>query len=58
MSGIILDINFEYPKENTLPWMSDYLDLDGIQVAAQEGQLVNYKVNVMADDDDGEDFDF
>lgn len=53
-----LTIDFEYPKENTLPWMSDYLDLDKIQVAAQEGQLNNYKVNVTLDDDDGEDLDF
>lgn len=58
MQVLDLDINFEYPKENTLPWMSDYLDLDNIAVAAQEGQLVNYKVNVMHDDDDGEDFEF
>ncbi len=58
MKVLDLSINFEYPKENTLPWMQEYLDLDATQVAAQEGQLNNYKVNVMSDDDDGEDLDF
>ncbi|AUR87450.1 ribonucleotide reductase small chain [Vibrio phage 1.101.O._10N.261.45.C6] len=58
MSQLDLELNFEYQTENTLPWMSDYLDLDGIAVAAQEGQLVNYKVNVMHDDDDGEELEF
>ena len=58
MTRLDLTLNFEFSKENTLPWMSDYLDLDGIMVAAQEGQLNNYKVNIMKDDDDGEDFEF
>ena len=53
-----LDINFTYPEVNNLPWLKDYLDLDAIQVCAQEGQLNNYKVNVVQDDDDGEDLDF
>lgn len=53
-----LEINFEYPEKNNLPWLKDYLDLDAIQVAPQEGQLNNYKVNVVRDDDDGEDLDF
>ncbi len=53
-----LTINFEYPEENTLPWMKEYLDLDSIQVAPQEAQLNNYKVNVTVDNDDGGDLDF
>ncbi len=53
-----LDITFDYKEENSLPWMSNYLDLDKVQVAPQEAQLNNYKVNVMQDDDDGEDLDF
>lgn len=53
-----LDINFTYPENNNLPWLKDYLDLDAIQVTPQEGQLNNYKVNVMQDDDDGGDLDF
>ena len=58
MTQLDLELDFDYQTENTLPWMSDYLDLDGIAVAAQEGQLINYKVNVMSDDDDGDEFDF
>ena len=53
-----LDITFDYKTENTLPWMEEYLDLDAVQVAAQESQLNNYKVNVTLDDDDGDDLDF
>ena len=53
-----LVIGFEYSDKNNLPWLKDYLDLDAIQQTPQEGQLNNYKVNVMEDDDDGEEFDF
>lgn len=50
--------NFVTPRENPLPWMSDYLDLDAIQLTPQEGQSNNYKVNVTQDDDDGEELEF
>jgi len=53
-----LSIGFTYPENNNLPWLKDYLDLDAIQVTNQEGQSNNYKVNVMQDDDDGEDLDY
>jgi len=53
-----LNIDFTYPETNNLPWLKDYLDLDAIQIAPQEGQLNSYKVNVVQDDDDGEDLDF
>lgn len=53
-----LEITFDVPKENPLPWMADYLDLDKIQLAPQEGQSNNYKVNVTTDDDYGEEIDF
>ncbi|CAH9017376.1 ribonucleotide reductase small chain [Vibrio phage 193E37-1] len=58
MQVLGLEINFEAPEENTLPWMQEYLDLDAIQVAPQEGQLNNYKVNVVSDDDDGDELEF
>lgn len=53
-----LDIKYDCPENNNLPWLKDYLDLDAIQVTNQESQSNNYKVNVMQDDDDGDDLDF
>jgi ribonucleoside-diphosphate reductase beta chain len=47
-----LEIKMEYqaPSSNPLPWMDDWLDMDKSQKAAQEEQLVNYKVNSVVDD--------
>jgi ribonucleoside-diphosphate reductase beta chain len=53
-----LEVNFEYPEKNNLPWLKDYLDLDAIQNTPQESQSNNYKVNVTLDDDDGGDLEF
>ncbi len=56
-----IEFNYERVDSNPIPWMTDYLDLGDIQVAAQETQLVNYNVNVINDDvsdDDELDFDF
>jgi len=40
-----LDIEFESPKEDPLPYMSRYLDSSKVQVAAQEMQLSSYLLN-------------
>ena len=40
-----LDIEFEAPKEDPLPYMSRYLDSSKVQVAAQEMQLSSYLLN-------------
>ena len=54
-----LDVKFARVEENPLPWMDSYMDLNRIQVAAQEGQITNYTVNNTVDDlDDDMDFDF
>ncbi|AUR92257.1 ribonucleotide reductase small chain [Vibrio phage 1.170.O._10N.261.52.C3] len=50
--------DFVTPREDPLPWMSDYLDLDAVQLTPQEGQSNNYKVNITKDDDEGEELDF
>jgi len=49
---------FDVPDENPLSWMNDYLDLDNIQIALQESQNNNYKVNSVVDDLGDDDLDF
>lgn len=62
-SHLELPTNFE-ANTNALEWMDDYLDLNLTQQAAQEEQLVNYKLNNIesdvSDEDDSEfdEFDF
>lgn len=53
-----LDIKFDVPENDPLPWMSDYMDLNAIQVAAQEGQIVNYTVNNTINDLDDDELEF
>lgn len=54
-----MEIKFEVPKEDPLPWMSDYLDMNAIQLAPQEAQLANYTLNNTLNDlDDKTAFEF
>lgn len=53
-----LNKGFTVPDENPLSWMKDYLDLDNIQIALQESQNNNYKVNSVVDDLGDDDLDF
>lgn len=53
-----LSMDFERLQEDPLPWMSQYIDLNQIQLASQESQTINYQVNSTLDDLDDEDFDF
>lgn len=47
------------PKENPLPWMVEWLDIDMQQNANQEQQNTSYKLNTTTQDfDDNTDFDF
>ena len=46
-------------KENPLPWMDEWLDIDSQQTAAQETDTNNYRLNsVIRDTFDFRDFDF
>ena len=47
------------PKTTPLPYMESYIDSSQVQAAAQEIQLTNYNIGVIADDNvDDIDFDF
>lgn len=50
--------DFKVPRNNPLPWMDKWLDPDKIQVASQEIQRTDYKVNTAKNDIDDEELDF
>lgn len=45
-----LDNPFQQVKGNTLPWMSNWIDIDKFQNAMQEADGNNYALNVVKDD--------
>ena len=48
----------EIIKEEPLTWMKEWLDISQFQFAAQEGDLIDYAMNVVSDDiDDESEFD-
>lgn len=49
---------FDSIEDNPLPWMATWEDIDGIQVAAQETDLNNYRLNSIVDDSEDMVFDF
>lgn len=54
-----LKSDFKTPKNNPLPWMEIWMNPDKIQVASQEIQRTDYKVNSMKTDfNDEDDFEF
>ncbi len=61
--AVFLDITsdlggLEFPENNPIPFMGDYLDLGDVQQAPMEQAPTNYRVNIMARDDDAADFGF
>lgn len=53
-----LDNPYEVIKEEPLSWMKQWLDISQFQFAAQEGDLIDYAMNVVNNDiSDEEDFD-
>lgn len=44
------------PKQNPLPYMADWLDLDRFQDSPMEEQSAQYRTGVLVNDDDDEDF--
>lgn len=53
-----IEWDYQVVTENPLPWIEPYIKPDLLQVAAQETQVTNYKVNASVDDSDSEDFEF
>jgi ribonucleoside-diphosphate reductase beta chain len=53
-----VDFDFDVVQDNPLPWIDSYIKPDLLQVANQEAQQGNYKVNASVDDTDDFDFDF
>jgi ribonucleoside-diphosphate reductase beta chain len=54
-----LELPFERVKTNPLTWMDTWLDIDSQQIAAQEKDLGNYRLNsVYNDEKENEVFDF
>lgn len=49
---------WEVIKESPLPWMDNWLDINRIQTANQEGDTTNYALNVVVDDVGDEELDF
>lgn len=54
----MLKLGYEFPEKNPIPFMEDYLDVSSTQASVQEEQNAQYKVNLMARDDEDGDFDF
>jgi len=50
--------DFDVCTTNPFPWIDAYIKPDLLQVAAQEAQVTNYKVNASVDDTDGMMFDY
>lgn len=52
------EINFPLVETNPLPYMEEWIKISNTQASPQEEQINNYKVNVVANDDSGEELDF
>ncbi len=46
-----LDVNLEFPKENPMPWLENWIDINKQQAAPQEQDIAQYKVNNTFNDD-------
>lgn len=53
-----MQTKYTFPKQNPMPHLEDYLDMNKTQAAPQEQDLAQYKVNVVEQDDANVDFDF
>lgn len=54
----VVTFDWERIKDTPLPWMDNWLDINRIQVANQEGDTTNYALNVVVDDVGDEELDF
>lgn len=54
----VVDYDWERINESPLPWMDNWLDINRIQVANQEGDTTNYSLNVVVDDIGDDELEF
>lgn len=52
-----IETELEFPKENPMPWLENWIDINKQQAAPQEQDLAQYKVNNTFNDDQEVNFD-
>ena len=52
-----IETDLEFPKENPMPWLENWIDINKQQAAPQEQDLAQYKVNNTFNDDQEVNFD-
>ena len=53
-----IDLPFDRVHSNPLPWMNNWLDINRVQNANQEGDNINYTLNTVVDDMSGMELDW
>lgn len=48
---------YNFPKDNPIPYMEEWLNMNNLQAAPQEQDLAQYKMNITVRDDDSMTFD-
>lgn len=52
------DVDYVYPKQNPMPFLEDWFNMNNTQAAPQEQDVAAYKVKVVSRDDESITFDF
>lgn len=52
------DVDYVYPKQNPMPFLEDWFNMNNTQAAPQEQDVAAYKVKVVTRDDENTTFDF